>query len=333
MELKLPTVHDVAKEAKVSIATVSHVLNGKKGVSERTRELVLDTVKRLGYSPNEAARSLKAGSSKLIGLVVPDQNPFFTEVLKGMQEECQKYDCQVVVANSEENEAKQKELLDLLLAHRVNGVIVAPVNTKLSSMDFFNRIPVILLDREISNLDIPSVRTDNIQGSRLATSHLIQHGHRHIGIILASPGISTTRQRFFGYIKSLEENGIEIDERLIVYGGSYAGTQSQINGGYECVHQLMSLTPRPTAIIASNYLLTVGALKALKELSIKIPDECAFIGFDDQPWQEILTPELTVISQPTFEIGKSAVQLLFSQRKEKTITLPLELVIRKSCGC
>jgi DNA-binding LacI/PurR family transcriptional regulator len=333
MERKLPTIHDVAKEAKVSIATVSHVLNKKYGVSGKTNLLVLQAIKRLGYAPNEAARGLKAGTSRLVGIVAPDQNPFFTEVLRGVQEECQRIGWQVVVASSEESEKKQLELIKVLTAQRVGGIILAPVSEKFTETGILSRVPIVLFDREVTSLKLPSVSADNVQGSRLAADHLIQHGHRRIGIILASPGISTTYQRYEGYTQALKDQNISVDEELVMYGGNNAGTQSQIDGGYNSARQLMGLDSPPTAIFATNHLLTLGALKAFREMSVEIPAQCAFIGFDDHLWEEIIRPSVTVISQPTFEIGKMAIHLLTSQTTNAKVRLPLQLIVRESCGC
>ncbi|WP_312855518.1 LacI family DNA-binding transcriptional regulator [Litoribacterium kuwaitense] len=335
MKKKKPTLYDVAQRANVSIATVSNVLNNKSEASEKTVQRVQQAIKELGYSRNESARSLKSGDSKLIGLIVPDNNPFFTEILSGIQEECQHYDWQVVVANSEESELRQNQLIELLMAQQVSGMIVAPVTDQLNPLARKRDTPIVLVDREIEQLQLPVVKADNIDGSYKATKRLLSNGHKRIGIILASPGISTTIQRRQGYVEALHHMNIGVDEDLIRFGGSYKGTNAQINGGYQSVMDMMNLPSPPTAIFATNHLLMIGAVKALKELRLKIPADISFIGFDDHPWQQISEPSFTIVSQPAFEMGRQAIHALhkFKRHQEiSTTSLPLQLVLRESCG-
>lgn len=330
---KNPTLYDVARKANVSIATVSNVLNNKKEASQQTIDRVNEAIRQLGYSRNESARSLKIGVSKLIGFIIPDNNPFFTEVLTGIHEECQNHDWQVVVSTSEESESKQNELLELMSAQQVNGIILAPVTSKLYVPEKLRKVPIVLVDREIENANLPVVKANNFDGSYQATDTLIRSGHRRIGIILASPGISTTLQRKAGYLEALKQHDIEVDEKLMYYGGDYTGTKTQISGGYNAVVKMMNLPDPPTAIFATNHLLMIGALKALKEARLKIPDEISFIGFDDHPWQEITDPPFSIISQPAVEMGRQAVQALQKYKEKNIVTttvLQLELITRGS---
>ncbi|MFC0273331.1 LacI family DNA-binding transcriptional regulator [Metabacillus herbersteinensis] len=335
IQKKRPTLYDVAKEANVSIATVSNVLNNKAEASEETVKRVNQVIKQIGYSRNESARSLKRGESKLIGLIVPDNNPFFTEILDGIQHECEYYDWQVVVATSEESEKRQNQLIDLLLAQQVSGIILAPVSDTLSYPKISKKTPIVLIDREVENVTLPVIKADNVDGCYKATKTLLRNGHKRIGLILASPGISTTVQRRHGYVEALNSQNIQIDEDLIQFGGNYTGTKAQIDGGYQAVMNMMKLTSPPTAIFATNHLLMIGALKALNELKLNIPKDMSFIGFDDHPWQEISTPKFTIVSQPAFEMGKQAIHALHKYKSSnETIktSLPLQLIIRESCG-
>ncbi|MGG3623326.1 LacI family DNA-binding transcriptional regulator [Bacillus gobiensis] len=332
---KKPTLYDVAKEANVSIATVSNVLNHKSEASEKTIQRVNEAIKKLGYSRNESARSLKKGESKLIGLVVPDNNPFFTEILNGIQEECELYDWQVVAAASEESSARQNQLIKLLSAQQVSGIILAPATDTLELPIDFSSAPIVLIDRELHNAELPIIKADNIEGSYKATKTLLRNGHKRIGLILASPGISTTVQRKQGYIDALKSAQIEADEKLIRYGGDYTGTKAQIDGGYQAVINMMNLPSPPTAFFVTNHLLMIGAVKAIKELRLSIPRDIGFIGFDDHPWQEISDPPFTIVSQPAFEMGRLAVRALNKLKSTGeivTASLPLQLIIRKSCG-
>ncbi|KMY51017.1 LacI family DNA-binding transcriptional regulator [Peribacillus loiseleuriae] len=335
VQKKRPTLYDVAKQANVSIATVSNVLNNKDEASEETIKRVNEVIKQIGYSRNESARSLKRGESKLIGLIVPDNNPFFTEILDGIQQECEYYDWQVVVANSEESEKRQNQLIELLSAQQVSGIILAPVSETLSTTKIKENAPIVLIDREVENVKLPVIKADNIDGCYKATKKLLKNGHKRIGLILASPGISTTVQRKQGYVEALSSQNIQIDEELIQFGGNYTGTKAQINGGYQAVMRMMNLPSPPTAIFATNHLLMIGALKAIKEQNLSIPKDISFIGFDDHPWQEISSPKLTIVSQPAFEMGRQAIHALHKLKtKDEVITasLPLKLIIRESCG-
>ncbi len=330
---KKPTLYDVAKEANVSIATVSNVLNNKNEASKKTIDRVNEAIKRLGYSRNESARSLKVGISNLVGLIIPDNNPFFTEILAGVHEECQKYNWQVVVATSEESEKRQNEVINLLSAQQVSGIILAPVTSKLYIPEQLQKVPMVLIDREIPEANLPVVKANNVESSRHATEVLIENGHRRIGVILASPGISTTLQRREGYVQSLNTHGIAVDESLMVYGGDYSGSQAQIKGGYQAVMHMMAIADPPTAIFATNHLLMIGAVKALKEHKIAIPRNMSFIGFDDHPWQEITDPPFSIVSQPAVQMGKHAVQALKKYKEEDEITttiLEMQFIHRQS---
>ncbi|OKL35611.1 substrate-binding domain-containing protein [Domibacillus mangrovi] len=335
MKKKRPTLYDVAKEANVSIATVSNVLNNKDEASAETVKRVNEAIKYLGYSRNESARSLKSGESKLIGLIVPDNNPFFTEILDGIQEECEYYDWQVVVANSEESEKKQNQLIGLLSAQQVSGIILAPVSHTLGPLKMIENAPMVLIDREVENMKLSVIKADNIDGSFKATKTLLKNGHKRIGLILASPGISTTVERRQGYIDALNSQNIKVDDELIQFGGNYTGTKAQMNGGYQAVMNMMKLPSPPTAIFATNHLLMMGAVKAIKELKLRIPTDMSFIGFDDHPWQEISDPTFTIVAQPAFEMGRQAVHALHKLKSSEEVistSLPLQLIIRESCG-
>lgn len=336
MRKKKPTLYDVAKEAGVSIATVSNVLNKKKKESsEKTKKKVLEAVAQLGYSPNEYARGLKKGRSNLIGLIIPDQNPFFTETLKGINEQCDALGLRVMVASSEENEDRQNELVDIFIAQQVTGILLVPVKSTLPNNENWRDYPIVLIDRQIEGAFHPSVSAANVEGSWKATERLIKNGHKRIGIILASRDISTTVERRLGYEQALNSNGLVVDPDLILFGGECSGTQAQINGGYQSVLKMLELPHPPTAVIAINHLLMLGALKAFKEKDVQMPKKIAFIGFDDHPWNEINTPSITVVSQPAYEMGKQAIIILnqvLEGHMGHSIKLPMDLIIRESCG-
>ncbi len=331
----MATIKDVAAEAGVSIATVSKILNNSSYSSEKTRAKVMAAIKKLGYQPNHIARSMVQGKTKMIALVVPDiRNDFFTQVARGVEDIANKYDYRVILCNTDEDPEKQQNYLEMLRGRIVDGLIIAPAaddDRQLKKIDP-RRLPFVFIDRVCSTIQADAVVVDNRDGSYRAVGHLIRNGYRRIGIIAGKRDIFTGRERLRGYREALADNGIAVDEDLITDG------RFTIEGGYLAMKVLLALAERPVAVFVSNYSMTIGALKALTESGLKIPQEMAVVGFDDSDWAEFFVPPLTVVRQPTYTMGTLAGEILFqrlfesevSERKE--IFLRPELVIRKSCG-
>jgi LacI family transcriptional regulator len=329
------TTRHVAQRAGVSVSTVSHVLNATRFVSDDLRQRVQQALDELGYEPNAVARSLKVNRSTTLGLIISDiSNPFFTELVRGVEDVAQANGYTLVLCNSDENPAKEQTYLRELRARRVDGLLVAPAGEaheylrKLVRANF----PLVFLDRDVASLPVPTVLLDNEAAAYAAVRHLIQLGHRRIGAIIGRPLISTTTERFKGYARALREAGIEIDQRLVVNG------RSRIDGGAEAADVLMALEERPTALFSGNNLMTLGALGAFKARDLVVPDDVALVGIDDFPWASVLRPHLTTVAQPTYELGRRAAELLLGlmhgtiERGPHRVVLQGKLIVRESCG-
>ncbi|NLF76153.1 MAG: LacI family transcriptional regulator [Chloroflexi bacterium] len=328
-----PTLKDVASHAGVSRATVSRVLNHNPRVAGDLRDRVLDAIQELGYQPNRAARRLRASSSDVLGLIISDiENPFFTSVVRGVEDAAYAYQMSIVLCNTDEDPEKQKMYLRVMQAERVAGLIISPTNVEEDFTELERAgIPVILLDRRTDPYETDAVTIDNVAGAYLAVKHLIDLGYERIGMIGGSPHLTTGRERYEGYRKALSTAGLKVDERLIKVG------DFKIDSGYHLMLELIAAPQPPRAVFVANNLMTLGALRALRERAVRVPDTMALVGFDDMPWASELCPPLTTISQPTYELGQETVQLLVRRLANpdapvRTVTLQPRLVIRESCG-
>lgn len=327
-----PTSHDVAKKAGVSVATVSRVLNNSPLVTESVRRKVLHAVKALNYQPNRAAQRLRAGRSHVIGLIISDiQNPFFTSIVRGIEDVAYQHGYSLVLCNSDEDPEKEKLYINVMRSEEVAGVILASAseaNPQVDDLITYN-IPVVAIDRQIDDRQIDSVLATNINGARAATTHLIELGHRCIGYI----GLPLTRtpgkERYEGYQQALRDHQLPMSQDFV----RIADAKQQ--GGYESTRDLLTQQPCVTALFVANNLMTLGALDAIRERGLKIPDDISIIGFDDMPWANLLQPPLTAIAQPTYELGQRAAELLLGRLKErdKPVThehLETRLIVRGS---
>ena len=325
----------VAQYAGVSEATVSRVLNNNPTVSEEFRARTLKAIEKLGYQPNRVARRLRASSSDVLGLIVSDiENPFFTSVVRGVEDTAQAAQKSVILCNSDENPAKLKNYLKIMESERVAGLIIAP--TSMKDGESLHRltqlgIPIVLLDRQVDNFEFDSVLVDNVRGAFTGVKHLIDLGYERIAMIGGTPALSNARDRYQGYRNALKAAGLNIDERLIKEGNF------KIESGYRLAKELVHASNPPQAIFIANNLMTLGAVRALRELNICVPDDLAIVSFDDTPWANELTPPLTVVSQPTYQLGQTATQLLLNRLAKsdapfQTAILHTHLIVRKSCG-
>ncbi|MBE3084857.1 MAG: LacI family DNA-binding transcriptional regulator [Bacteroidetes bacterium] len=324
---------DVAREAGVSTATVSHVINKTRFVEKETKNKVLRVIKKLDYYPNFAAQSLRSQKTKVIGLIVPDiSNFFFTAVIRGVESTLKKCGYNLILADSDENLEIEKEQIRVFNAKLVDGLIVAPVS---GDHTFFKKIlsknsPVVFIDRKPQGY-CPGdcVLVDNIEGAYKAVSMLIKKGHSKIGAITGLPGLTTSEERIIGYKRALVDYGIKVDQNLIKIG------DGRYDSGYKLMKELFFNTTI-TALFVVNNLMTIGAMQFLKEKQIKVPDALAIIGFDDYKWASITNPPLSVVKQPSRRIGEKASELLIRRiKKEETgdykeYRLSTELVIRDS---
>jgi len=330
----MATMKEVAKLAEVSVATVSRVLNNKPNVSPELRSRVLQAVEKLNYKRNRVARSLRAKTSLIIGLVISDiQNPFFTSVVRGVEDVAYAHGYTLLLCNSDEDPTKERLYIDIMLAERVAGVIISPVAEvdNYSSVLLQAGVPVVAMDRRMRDLEVDTVVINNVEGVYQAVGHLIEQGHRRIGFIGGPTRTTTGRERQEGYQKALAEHGLDLEQGLVKIG------DFKQDSGYQMTCELLEMDDPPTAVFTANNLMTLGALNAIHEKKLSIPQEVAIVGFDDMSWAQSLAPPLTAVAQPTYELGRTAADLLLRRigdpyRPTEQICLEADLVVRESSG-
>jgi len=329
----LRTVADIAG---VSIATVSRVLNNAPSVKGETRLSVENAIQSSGYRPNRVAQRLRRSGrgKKLLGLLIPDiRNPFYVDVIRGIEEYAYAHDCAVVIGNFSQDPKKEKLYIDLLRSESVDGFLVAPTNGKDRNIQKLiqDGYPVVCIDRGLTDMQVDLVKSDNQTGAFNATEHLIKVGHRRIAHITGDPSIATTSERLAGYKAALQDYGLSFDAALV------RGIASDFKSGVDLAAELLDLPEPPTAIFAGNNLLTLGALETILKRNLRIPEDVAIVGFDDVYWATSLNPPLTAVQQHGFEIGQRAIELLYQritnpERVPVNFIIKTDLMIRKSCG-
>ncbi|MBQ1087651.1 LacI family DNA-binding transcriptional regulator [Streptomyces sp. B93] len=336
----MATMADVARSAGVSVATVSHVLNGTRPVLPHTRQAVLDAIDALGYTPNTLARSLVTARTHSIGLAVSAiSNPYFTEILQGVEAAALDSGYSLLIADPHDDPRHERKVVQLLHERRVDGMIVAPSADPRELLAYLGRhnVPTVLLDRLVdppagSAPRFDQVCAENAEPTAGLVTHLTGLGHRRIGLVAGLPGLSTTSERVSGYRHGLAAAGLPHDERLVVHGDSDAA------GGERATAALLSLAAPPTALVTANNAMTIGALRALRDRGLSVPDDIALCCFDDFAWADLFSPRLTAVAQPSKELGAEAVRILLERlaapdRPAKTVRLPCAFVHRTSCGC
>ncbi|MFJ3333661.1 LacI family DNA-binding transcriptional regulator [Streptomyces sp. NPDC086766] len=336
----MPTMADVARSAGVSVATVSHVLNGTRPVLPHTRQAVLDAVEELGYTPNTLARSLVTSRTRSIGLAVSAvSNPYFTEILQGVEAGALEHGYSLLIADPHDDPGHERKVVQLLHERRVDGMIVAPSAAPRELVGYLTRhaLPTVFLDRlvDAGAHDTPrfdQVCADSAEPTALLVTHLASLGHRRIGLVAGLPGLSTTSERITGYRHGLTAAGLAHDERLVVHGDSSS------DGAERATAALLSRAAPPTALVTANNAMTIGALRVLRERGLSVPGDIALCCFDDFAWADLFSPRLTAIAQPSRELGARAVRVLLDRlaepdRPARTVRLPCSFVHRTSCGC
>ena len=308
-------IRDIAKMAGVSKATVSRVLNGSEAVSEGTKKKILAIIEEVGYLPNYLARSLKIKKTKTIGVIVPDiGNPFYFEVIRGIEKFLDKKEFSIMLCNSDYNEKKEIRYISLLASKKVDGIILANLSEESKNLKklLFWGIPFVIFDLPPVNIVTNSILIDPSLCSCIATNHLIQNGHKRILIIDAFRHITRYSKYIIGYLKALEENNIDFDKDLI------RETTPDINGGYNVIKKLIQDNIKFTGVLTISDLVAVGVYRAAKKFNIKIPEDISVVGNDDIPLAKYLCPPLTTIQQPKFLIGYKSAELLLNNIKNKS---------------
>lgn len=327
-------IKDVARHAGVSSATVSRVLADKPHVSDGMRQRVLRAVEELGYRPSRVARSLRMQHSRIIGLIISDiQNSFFTALVRAVEDVAYEQQYAVFLCNSDEDIEKEALYVDLMLGERVAGVVVTPTREydNPSRKLIEAGIPVVAVDRRMRDLAVDTVVVDNVGATYDLVSHLIADGHRRIGAIVGPDTITTGRERYEGYARALVAHHLPLTPDLVRKG------LPKEDVGYRFAKELLDLSPPPSALFTGNMLLTIGALGAINERGLRIPQNIALGAFDEMPWTSVVKPSLTVVAQSAYDLGYEAAALLFKRIKDRArpveeIVLKPELIVRQSCA-
>lgn len=345
---------DVANYAGVSIATVSHVINGTRYVSDETREKVLAAISALNYRPNAIARGLVTNSTRTIGLVISDiTNPFFTAVARGVEDEVGSRQYNTIFCNTDELPEREETYLHLLATQQIDGLIIAPTGVPSDTLCHLaaSGVPVVQMDRRSPGLQAPLVGVNNEEGAYRAIQYLIRLGHRRIAFLMGLTTISTQVERLEGWKRALREAGLPVEEELIVQADPrFYGTLPSASGfvvrpaphhktmpsAYEVLQELLNLRERPSAVFVASNQLTLGTLYAFRACGLRCPEDISLISFDDHDWAPLFSPPLTVVRQPTYRLGQTAARLLMHMINKESVEvpapLPVELVIRASCG-
>jgi LacI family transcriptional regulator len=326
------TMADVAREADVSVMTVSRVVNEKGEVSPATRQRVLDVIERLGYRPSGIARGLATKRTGTLGLVIPDvANPFFSDVARGAEHVAYAAGYNVFLCNTEEDPRRELAILQSLEEKRVDGLVLCSSRLEDEQLHAaLDRHPTaVLVNRRLDGHDVGSVRVDNETGGRVVTQHLLQAGHRAMGFLAGPPISYGGRLRVRGYRAALEAAGFSYNAAWI------RSCSPDVEGGKETATVLLADHPELTALICFNDLVAVGALQACADLDRRVPDDLAIIGFDDIPLASLVTPPLTTCRGPRYELGAQAMRLLLDQidgchDECAEIVLQPELIVRAS---
>jgi len=322
---KRVTIKDIAKVAGVTHGTVSRALNDSPLVKVETAKRIKRIAKRMGYRPDRIAQSLKRRRTKTIGLIIPDiLNPFFATITHGVEEKATELGYHVILVNTNRDLVREASEIKLLCERKVDGLVICPISYGSAKhlRRFKNESPFILLGSNMPGLVVDYVVSDDVQGAYLATTHLIDLGHRRIAHISDPSNTSPAESRTTGYKKALLERKIRVEENLVVPGGA------NIDSGYNAAGKLFEMPDPPTAIFAANDLTAIGVLALAKERSISVPEELAVVGYDDIEIAKYVEPPLTTVAQDKRRLGRLAVQLLCDKLNSQEETDIHQIVVQ-----
>ncbi|MGH3098943.1 MAG: LacI family DNA-binding transcriptional regulator [Streptosporangiales bacterium] len=331
------TMGDVARQAGVSVTTVSHVVNSTRRVSAAAERAVRDAIAATGYVPNSIARSLVTASTRSIGLVISTvSNPYFSELVSAIESTVMEAGYTLLLADPHDEPERERQVVDALRARRVDGLLLATSEDESGLRRYVDHpggesLPIVLIDR-LASTNFDQVGVDNEQPMAGLVRHLAELGHGRIGMVTGLDGLTTTVERVKGYRRGLSDGGLPYASALVASGAS------DVEPAHQAVHHLLDLPDPPTALVIGNNHMMVGVLRALHERRLRVPDDVALVGFDDTEWADLLPAPLTAIAQPCQEIGQTAVRLLLSRLDDgtlppRTIRFDPVVVHRSSCGC
>lgn len=332
----MPTQKELAKLAGVSSGTVSNVISGSTRVSERSRQKVLEAIRTLNYRPNLIARSLKTNQTNTLGIVVPDITiPFFPKIVRGAESAARERGFFFVLLDSENNHPRELEMISLLRAHRVDGILLVPVGGHISSAERASLVsdcPVVYLDRLPDGIVVDSVSVDHRSAAEMGVSHLISMGHTDIAILTGPLVLKNEQERLRGYRQALQKAGLPIRNSLIWPGSFDAEEITRV-----CQKGLLRTNRRPSALFTTNGVTGLGALRSMYATGLTTPRDIAFVTFDELTADGFFRPAITTILQPAFDIGYRAVEVLLDRIRKgraagppQKIRLPATLIVRES---
>lgn len=333
------TLKEIAEELGVSAMTVSRAINGHSNVQEKTKERILEKAKELGYTPNLVAKSLVSKKTFTIGVVIPDiSHHFFAQVISGIEKIAYQNNYQLLLTNSAESFEREKKALETLSSQRVDGILISCTMDDAQDRSYYQRlidsgIPIVFFDRSVTGLEVSSVGVNDKEGARKLTRHLIDHGYKKIACF-RGPDISIGKERFKGYKDTMEKNGLEIPNKWIVNSGF------QEKGGYEAMNNILKLPENewPRAIVTVNDPVAIGAVDALYQAGLRVPEDFAICGFSDDIRSRLMKIPLTTIRQRPCDIGRIATEKLIKtiQNSDEPVEkreIATRLIVRESCGC
>jgi LacI family transcriptional regulator len=331
------TVRDVAQVAGVSVTTVSRVVRGERYVRPEVRQAVHAAMEGLDYRPSTLARQFREQRTRVVGCVVPDiSEPFYAGILRGVEKALRPQGFIVAIHDTDERAALEADAVASLLDGRAAGLVVAssgPWPRAVRERFEREQVPVVAIDNVLEGLPVDAVYDDNEVGARLLTDHLAEHGHTRIGFVGGIPTESSGAERLAGYRSALEASGLPADERLVVTGAW------RLDSARQFTLRVMHEQEPPTALVAANFVVALGVMKAARALGLRIPHDLALVSFDDEDVAELLDPPLTALRRDAEVLGATAADLLTEQlyhpeaRTPREVRLPHEFVARRSCGC
>jgi LacI family transcriptional regulator len=327
----MATIYDVARRADVSPATVSRVVNGRASVDAALAERVRRAMADLDYRPNAVARNLRRSRTSFWSMIIANiDNPFFTALFRGVEDVARPAGYSMLLGNTDEDPGREEQYVDGALAEQIAGMVICPTASSSHLRRLVDAgVPVVVVDRLMPEVGADTVLVDNDQGAAAATRHLVGSGYRRIGCITGPPGLFTADQRLAGYRRGLAEAGRPYDETLV------RRTDFRREGGHQAMGSLLDADPRPDAVFVANNLMTIGAVECVFGRGIPVPRELGIVGFDDMPWTNLVRPALSTVTQPTYDLGRAAAELLRLRlaepdRPATTLTLPTRLQVRES---
>lgn len=326
------TIYDVAREANVSMATVSRVVNGNPNVKPTTRKKVLATIERLGYRPNAVARGLASKKTTTVGAIIPDiSNIFFSELARGIEDIATMYKYNIILSSSDQNKDKELQLINTMLEKQVDGILFMGGNISEDHIHQFktSSVPVVLASTYDPTDEIPSVNIDYELAAYEATKQLMNNGHKQPALVASTTQSSVNVLKYNGYIRALEEASIPINEDLI-FKGEYA-----YSTGIDAANKFLSLDEKPTAVFVTYDELALGVIHGIQDHGLKVPEDIEVFGFDNTRLSTMVRPTLTTIVQPTYDIGAVAMRLLTKymnkeEVEDKNVILPHRIEFRDS---